>query len=83
MRLRCADALEFPWTSHDLVFVSLTCFTEEMVARVAARAEELTIGARIIVTSRPLESACLRLLRRERLCYGKGMMTFIAYERVS
>ena len=83
VRFVCGDALEYAaWTDHDVVFVSLTCFTDEQVARVAADVEKLAKGSRVLVTSRALDSPALRLLRRETLRYGKGRMTFLAYERV-
>ena len=79
----CADALEHPWsTSADVVFVSLTCFTDEMVERVKVGAAALPTGARMLVTSRPLDVEALRLLRKEKIKYGRGTMTFLAYERV-
>jgi precorrin-6B methylase 2 len=84
VNLTCADALEYPWSTYDLVFVTLTCFTDEMVERVRATASKLRKGARLLVTSRPLDNAGLRLIRREKLPYGgkHGMMSYLAYERV-
>ncbi len=82
VRLLCADALAHPWTDCDIVFVTLTCFTDEQAEAVRAGAERLRVGARIIVTSRALESDSLRLLRRDSLPYGKGSLLFLAYERV-
>ena len=78
----CGDALRYDWSSMDVTFVSLTCFTEEQVARVAECATKLKKGARMIVTSRTLETPALRMLRKEKIAYGKGTLTFIAYERV-
>ena len=78
----CGDALRYDWSSMDVTFVSLTCFTEEQVARVAEGATRLKKGARMIVTSRTLETPALRMLRKEKIAYGKGTLTFIAYERV-
>ena len=78
----CADALDFVWTDHDVVFVSITCFTDEMVARVERDAVKLRPGARMLVTSRALNCGpLLRLLHREKLTYGRGTLTFLAYER--
>ena len=84
VRFVCADALKFPWTngSYACIFVSLTCFTDEMVATVKRGVESLPKGTRMLVTSRPLESASLKLIRRETLPYAKGTLTFIAYEKV-
>ena len=83
VRFECGDALSHPWTDCDLVFVSLTCFTDEMVERVAADAQRLRSGSRLLCTSRALETgSALRLLRREPIKYGRGMLTFLAYERV-
>lgn len=82
VHFHCADALAYPWAAFDIVFVSLTCFTDEQVARVRERVADLATGARIIVTSRTLDSAALKMLRRADLPYGKGRMTFIAYERI-
>ena len=82
VRFICADALSFPWTCIDVVFVSLTCFTDEQVAMVAHDVQQLGKGARILVTSRPLQSAALKLLKKGDLPYGKGRMRFLAYERV-
>ena len=84
VNLSCGDALDFPWSTYDLVFVTLTCFTDEMVERVRLAAPKLRKGARLLVTSRPLEHAALRLIRREKLPYGgtHGMMSYLAYERV-
>jgi len=82
VRFECGDALEHPWTECDLVFVSLTCFTDEMVERVAADAHRLRPGSRLLCTSRALETSALRLLRREPIKYGRGTLTFLAYERV-
>ena len=87
VELHCGDAIEHPWQDYDVVFVSLTCFTDEQIARVAERARGLRAGARLLVTSRALDDACgasglpLRQLKRERLPYGRGALTFIAYER--
>jgi precorrin-6B methylase 2 len=79
----CADALRYPWTEADVVFVSLTCFTDEMVAQIGRDALKLRPGARLLVTSRELEcGSALRRVRREKLTYGRGAMTFILYERV-
>jgi len=78
----CGDALAHSWTAYDLVFFSLTCFTDDMVERVAQDAHHLKVGARLLVTSRTLDSSSLRLLRKETLSYGRGTMTFIAYERI-
>ena len=52
-----------------------------LMMREKAQLEELRIGARVIVTTAPLESARFRLLRSERLPYGKGSLLFFAYER--
>lgn len=83
VRFVCADAIKFPWTDHDVVFVSLTCFTDDMVASIAADAKQLAKGSRMLVTSRALECpGALRLLKRGQLPYGKGRMTFLAYERI-
>ena len=82
VHFECGDALTYAWGSLDVVFVSLTCFTDEQVARVAEGAANLSAGARLLVTSRPLHTPALRLLRREKIAYGKGTLTFIAYERV-
>ena len=78
----CADALTFPWTSANVIFVSTTCWTEEMCAKLASDASSLQSGARLLCTSRELESSDLRLLRRGALPYGRGMLTFLAYERI-
>jgi precorrin-6B methylase 2 len=78
----CADALTYDWQQHDLVFCSLTCFTDEQADAVRQGAEKLRKGSRMLVTSRTLDSTSMRLLRRQDLPYGKGRMTFLAYERV-
>lgn len=82
VRFHCTDALAFAWQEHDLVFCSLTCFTEEQAEVVRRGAEQLHKGARLLVTSRTLDSPLLRLLKRQDVPYGKGRMTFLAYERV-
>ena len=82
VNFECGDALAHPWTASDIVFVSLTCFTPEQCERVAKDAAHLSPGARILVTTKALESSALRLLRRETIKYGRGTLTFIAYERV-
>ena len=84
VRFVCADALAYPWTTegYDCIFVSLTCFTDEMVEQIRTASEKLAVGTRLLVTSRPLESAWLKLLKRDTLPYGKGSLTFIAYEKV-
>jgi len=78
----CADALKHPWTSADVVFVSTTCWTDDMCAQLARDARSLKSGARLVCTSRPLDCTALRLLRRELLPYARGTLTFLAYERV-
>ena len=78
---RCADALDHAWHEYSLVFVSLTCFTDAQVARVAKDAHRLRRGSRLLVTSRTLDCSALKLLRRECLKYGKGKLLFLAYER--
>ena len=67
-----------------LVFCTLTCFTDEMVATLARDCVRLPHGARLLVTSRELqcEPECMRLIRREKLPYGKGSLLFLAYERI-
>jgi precorrin-6B methylase 2 len=82
VRLVCADALEYDWSDMDIVFVSLTCFTDDMVERVRKGALRLAPGARLLVTSKSIDSDSLRLLQRGHLSYGKGKMTFLAYERL-
>lgn len=86
VHLECSDALAFPWNRGDysLVFVSLTCFTDEMVEQIREGASKLPKGARLLVTSRPLDNSALRLIRRDKLPYGArgGMMSFLAYERI-
>jgi precorrin-6B methylase 2 len=85
VELRRADALAPPvaWADDaDVVFCTTTCFTPEMRAAFVRGAERLRVGARVIVTTAPLESARFRLLRSERLPYGKGSLLFFAYERV-
>ena len=95
VRFVCADALEHDWIGHDIVFVSLTCFSDEQVARVAAGAEKMRVGARLLVTTKALEGRnsqghadrkrafpSLKLLHNDQLHYGKGKLTFRAYERV-
>ncbi len=82
VRFECGDALAHPWTDCDLVFVSLTCFTDEMVERIAADAHRLRPGSRLLCTSRALDTSVLRLVRREPIKYGRGTLTFLAYERV-
>ena len=51
-------------------------------ALVKLGAAALPTGARMLVTSRPLDVEALRLLRKEKIKYGRGTMTFLAYERV-
>eukprot|EP00746_Dinoflagellata_sp_MGD_P019241 gnl/MRDRNA2_/MRDRNA2_144704_c0_seq1.p1 gnl/MRDRNA2_/MRDRNA2_144704_c0~~gnl/MRDRNA2_/MRDRNA2_144704_c0_seq1.p1 ORF type:complete len:234 (-),score=55.44 gnl/MRDRNA2_/MRDRNA2_144704_c0_seq1:144-845(-) len=82
IELICADVFAHDWTGADIVYVMMTCFTDEMVERICKGAEKLRKGSRVLVTSRSLESTLLQQLQRKQLPCGKGAMTFIAYERV-
>jgi protein-L-isoaspartate O-methyltransferase len=82
VELLCADALAHPWQSCDLVFCTTTCFSDEMCARLEAGVHELRVGARLIVTTRPLRAEGVKLLRKGKLPYAKGSLLFFAYERV-
>ena len=77
-----ADAFDHPWHDADVVYVNAACFTDEMVRRIESGARKLRRGARLLITTRALASAALRLLRRETLPCAKGSLLFIAYERV-
>ena len=83
VRLLCGDAFKHPWAEEGgVVFCTLTCLTDEAIAALERGCERLPRGARLIVTTRELKCHCLRLLRREKLPYGKGSLLFLAYERV-
>ena len=85
VRLVCADAfsMEPPWHEADVVFCTTTCFTDELIEQLEESAAQLRTGARLIVTTRELrhQVAGLRLLRKEKLGYGKGSLLFLAYEK--
>ena len=82
VRFLHADALEHPWHEADVVYVNAACFTDEMVRRIEVGASRLRRGARLLITTRALDCAALRLLRRDALPCAKGALLFIAYERV-
>ena len=82
VRLLCGDAFAHPWTEDaGVVFCTLTCLTDEAIASLERDCERLPRGARLLVTTRELQCGCMRLLRREKLTYGKGSLLFLAYER--
>ena len=84
------DCFEESWHDYDVVFLPITCFTEEMVARVVSRIkDDVNTGAILIVTStiRKMEDKgmcgpkVLRKLHEQRMKYGKGTMQFAVYEK--
>ena len=80
--LECGDAFagDSAWAeTADVVFCTTTCFTPELRAALERGVARLRAGARLIVTTQPLESPRLALLRREALPYGKGSLQFFAY----
>lgn len=77
------DAFQYDWQNYDVIFVNAAVFTQEMLDQVDHGAEFLSIGARILICTRPLSSPFLRPIWQEKLKTGKGSLLFRAYERVS
>eukprot|EP00965_Chrysotila_dentata_P004495 145952-Pleurochrysis_carterae.AAC.4 len=82
IEFRNEDAFKKQWYEGlDLVFCTTTCFTPEMIEQLQRDAEKLRVGARIAVTTRPLNSLKFRMTQKGVLPYGKGSLTFFVYVR--
>ena len=65
----------------ELVFCTTTCFTDAMLGKLRAGVRRLRQGARVAVTTRGLSGVSgARLLRKGKVTYGKGALTFYVYE---
>ena len=90
--LICDDCFNVSWQQLEpigCVFLPITCFTEEMVKKVAERVRSLRLGTLLITTStltalddKTLCGKALKKLHEDRYKYGKGTMKFSVYEMV-
>lgn len=74
------------WEAADLLFISTTCFNEDLFSRVKQSLLQLREGAVFITTTRKLTNqellrTSLSLLHERRCRYGKGTLLFLVYKK--
>eukprot|EP00616_Rhizochromulina_sp_CCMP1243_P018438 CAMPEP_0118965912 /NCGR_PEP_ID=MMETSP1173-20130426/3429_1 /TAXON_ID=1034831 /ORGANISM="Rhizochromulina marina cf, Strain CCMP1243" /LENGTH=592 /DNA_ID=CAMNT_0006914603 /DNA_START=86 /DNA_END=1864 /DNA_ORIENTATION=- len=83
VRVQHGDILEpqspeetgFEWTDADLVFANSTCFTDELMRGIAARAERMASGSKIITLTKQLVGPRLKLVAEKQLAMSWGPAT--------
>eukprot|EP00658_Telonema_sp_P-2_P042947 TRINITY_DN30908_c0_g1_i1.p1 TRINITY_DN30908_c0_g1~~TRINITY_DN30908_c0_g1_i1.p1 ORF type:complete len:301 (-),score=75.50 TRINITY_DN30908_c0_g1_i1:294-1196(-) len=84
MQLVQGDFLEVDWSDADIVYANATRYDQELLDKIARKAEGLKSGARLIVTTNPIESECFSLHRRgsSRVSWMGGVsQTFFVFVR--
>lgn len=68
------DFLEEDWTRGDIVFMNASCYDQELMEKVEAKAGLLKKGSILIVTTKKLESEKFKLLTsfRREMSWGKA-----------
>eukprot|EP00043_Microstomoeca_roanoka_P009894 m.94334 g.94334 ORF g.94334 m.94334 type:complete len:307 (-) comp14723_c0_seq1:113-1033(-) len=69
------------WLDADILYAPCTCFTDEMMAALDELIVKVKSGARIITTSRKLESKAVTLKKSMRAKYKRGNLIFYIYHR--
>lgn len=81
VELVLGDAFKQDWADAAVVYAPCTCFTDDMMAELLPRLEQLREGAVVITTSRPLDSRRLRRVHSGRYKYARGRLLFNIYLR--
>jgi hypothetical protein len=58
------------WTKADIIFAYATCYTEEMMEKIAFMAEDLSAGSRFVSINMPLKADYLKLRLKDRFDFG-------------
>jgi precorrin-6B methylase 2 len=79
------DAFAVKWESDaDIVFAPTTCYTDEMYAKMLKQAERLREGARLIVSTRPINNPKhFEQVEGGRFKYYRGSLEFYVYRKIS
>uniref|UniRef100_A0A7S2WE10 Histone-lysine N-methyltransferase, H3 lysine-79 specific n=1 Tax=Mucochytrium quahogii TaxID=96639 RepID=A0A7S2WE10_9STRA len=83
IKLYCCDGFDKTdlWIDADVIFVTTTCFTDEMInnlqSLLASKASEGTI---VITTTRAFSCKSMKLLRKERVKYARGALEFMIWK---
>ncbi|CAM9175997.1 unnamed protein product [Scytosiphon promiscuus] len=71
------------WSDGDLVFANSTCFAEDTMLAIAARAELLRPGARVVTFTTALKTPWLRVLTKRRYQMSWGPATVFVHQKLS
>ena len=70
------------WTKADIVFANSTCFDHDLMQRIAAIAERMRPGARLITFTRNLPSAAFEVTEKVNLGMSWGVATCYIHRRI-
>lgn len=76
-------APEFDWTDGDLIFANSTCFAEDTLLAISAKAIALKPGARVVTFTTALRTAWLRVLLKRRYLMSWGPATVFVHQKLS
>lgn len=75
-------APEFDWTDGDLIFANSTCFAEDTLLAISAKAIALKPGARVVTFTTALRTAWLRVLLKRRYLMSWGPATVFVHQKL-
>eukprot|EP01038_Epipyxis_sp_PR26KG_P006424 gene6424-8842_t len=69
------DELEDDWTNADIIFANSTCFDNDLMEKIALKAEKLRQGSRFISFTRPLPSENFQVIEERQYGMSWGVVT--------
>ena len=76
------DLATAEWLDGDVVFANSTCFSDALLATIAARCAGLKVGARVITFTSALPTRWLKVIYKKRFDMSWGPATVYVHEKV-
>jgi len=73
----------YDWTNGDLIFANSTCFEEDLLEKIASKAENLCPGARVITFTMALRSLWFKIIYKKRFNMSWGPATVYIHQKLS
>lgn len=77
-----ASILEYDWSDGDVVFANSTCFNDDLMSKIAVKAEHLKPGSLFITFTKSLESKRFEIVDRTRYKMSWGLATVYIHRRL-
>ena len=76
-----SDLFEYSWDEADLIYLTATCFTDEQVAQLAHKCNEIKKGAKFVVLTHQIQAQDLDLCEMWVEDFSWGVATVFLYQK--